>query len=242
MMNVALTPIEESFFFDVPEGFSQIKNFLIDKGIKTESDLKSLSADELKTFETLKEVSYFHGFLDMLEDASYKQSYLNQKWPLFKKIKEGEVLRLFTPVFLHGSILHILFNMLWIFVLMKQIEAKLGILKTGALALILAMISNTCQYLVSGPFFVGASGIIVGLAAFIWIRQKKAPWEGYIFSKTLIVFLMVYVLSLVILSMGIVVFNISNHKNLAFGIANTAHVAGGLCGLFLGLTKIFRRR
>lgn len=93
--------------------------------------------------------------------------------PLFQKLRQGQLHRLITPVFLHGSILHILFNMIWLFVLMKQIEMKIGAIKTLFLSIAIGIVSNVIQYIVTGPFFVGASGIIVGLAAFIWIRQKK---------------------------------------------------------------------
>ena len=42
--------------------------------------------------------------------------------PLFEKIRQGELWRLFTPCILHRDFLHILFNMIWVWILVKQIE------------------------------------------------------------------------------------------------------------------------
>jgi GlpG protein len=242
MMEFGLTSIEQELFFDIPQGFEELEEFAQNHNLKTLQDLNSLPDKEKAQFETLKNTAYFHGFLDMLEDHEYKQKFESGAFPLFHKIKQGQLYRLVTPALLHGSLLHILFNMIWLFILLKQVEIKIGIFRSLILVLICAIASNIAQYLVSGPFFVGASGIIIGLATFIWARQKKAPWEGYLLSKGLIFFLMIYVLALVALSIGVFVFNLSSSKNIAFGIANTAHVVGGACGYLLGSLSFFRRR
>lgn len=241
-LQAVLTPIEQSLFYDVPTGLETVGEFLIKHNIKKESDLKNLSPSEMQEWEKLRDISYFHGFLPLLEDSDYKNAYIEKKMPIFEKIKQGQLYRTFTPVLLHGSILHILFNMLWLFVLMKPIEFKIGVLRTVLLACIIAVISNTVQYLISGPFFVGASGIIVGFATFTWARIKKTPWEGYLLSKTVMFFLMIYVLSLVAVGLGVFIFNLSSHKDITFGIANSAHVSGGIAGYILGHFKLFRRK
>ena len=112
----------------------------------------------------------------------------------FEKIRQGEVWRLFTPCLLHFDFLHILFNMAWLWILGKQIEERIHWKKLGLLILIVGIVSNTAQYLVSGPSFLGFSGIVVGMAGFIWMRQRNAPWEGYPLSR--IVFCFFYSLSL----------------------------------------------
>lgn len=241
-LQAVLTPIEESLFYDVPSGLEDVGEFLVKHNIRKEADLKNLSPEEIQEWDNLKEVSYFHGFLPLLEDDDYKDAYFKKQMPVFEKIKQGQLYRLVTPVLLHGSVLHILFNMLWLYVLMKQIELKIGVFRTLLIVTITAILSNTAQYLMSGPFFVGVSGVIVGLATFTWSRIKKTPWEGYLLSKPIMFFLMIYVLALVLVGLGVFVFNLSSHKDITFGIANTAHVVGGLAGLILGRLKIFRRK
>jgi len=240
-IDLSYTPIEETFLFEIPAGFEKLFDFVTTKGIKEAKDLNKLSAEDKETFESLQKTAYFHGYLDAIDDQEYRQALETQKFPVFKEIKKGELWRLITPIFLHGSVLHILFNLIWIFTLMKQVEQKLGIFRTLGLSLIIAAFSNTVQYLISGPFFLGASGVVIGLACFIYAREKKAPWEGYTLSRMLIFFILAYVLLLVALSIGVFVFNLSRSQDFAFGIANTAHVVGGLVGYLLGYLNVFRR-
>jgi GlpG protein len=151
----------------------------------------------------------------------------------FGKIAQGEVWRLETPAFLHGGVLHILFNMLWLWILGKQVEEKIGAIRYLLMILLLGVLSNTAQYLMSGFSFVGFSGIICGLAGYIWIRQRTAPWEGYALQRGTLGFLMVFVLgiaALQCLTFGLQYFQVAN---IQLPVANTAHLVGALSGIIL---------
>ncbi|MEN9654175.1 MAG: hypothetical protein RL235_287 [Chlamydiota bacterium] len=153
--------------------------------------------------------------------------------PFMVKIRSGEIWRLATPILLHGELLHLLFNMLWLVVLGKQVEARIGALRTLALTLLIAVGSNTLQYLVSGPFFFGYSGVVMGLAGFIWMRQRLAPWEGYPMHRSTFLFLTIFVLGMLVLQCLSVVLLLTVGYNMPIYIANTAHIGGGLYGLLL---------
>ncbi|MCB1148667.1 MAG: rhomboid family intramembrane serine protease, partial [Chlamydiia bacterium] len=117
-----------------------------------------------------KVVAYLQGNAD---EATIRE-------PLFVKIREGEVWRLFTPALLHANIFHLFFNMLWLLVLGRQMEDRLGKGRYILFILLTGIFSNTCQYLMSGSNFLGISGVLAGMLAYIWVRQRKAPWEGYL--------------------------------------------------------------
>lgn len=162
--------------------------------------------------------------------------------PLFGKIREGQVWRLFTPCLLHKDLLHILFNMLWVWYLGRPIEQRIGPLRMILFTLIAGVGSNTCQYLMGGPLFIGYSGIVTALAGFIWMREKIAPWEGYPLNRSTILFLLFFILA--ILGLQIVSFCLQIFTSYTFApnIANTAHIAGAVIGALLARSHFFAQR
>ncbi len=97
--------------------------------------------------------------------------------------------------------LHILFNMAWLWLLGRQIEQRVGIFRYLILSLIVGSLPILLNILMSGPDFVGYSGIVIGMVGFIWMRQKKAPWEGYPLHPTIVRFIVIYVVVLLVLEM-----------------------------------------
>ena len=146
---------------------------------------------------------------------------------LLPEINRGELWRLVTPIFLHFSLLHIFFNMLWLRDLGSMIEGRQG---TGTLFLLvvcLAVCSNSVQYLVNGPMFGGMSGVVYGLEGYIWIRGKRDPASGLFLHPTTVVTSLIFFL---LCFTG------------AFGpIANGAHTGGLVVGMAWGYFSSFRR-
>ena len=159
--------------------------------------------------------------------------------PTFVAISQGEVWRLWTPVLLHGGFLHILFNVLWMLVLSNQVEERIGRFKFLIFVLLVGIISNVGQYLMTGPYFFGLSGIVCGLFGFIWMRQKVAPWEGYQLNKMTTTFILVFLLAMLALQVVQFVFEIMGRPLFNLMIANTAHFVAIGVGLILGRLKWF---
>lgn len=91
------------------------------------------------------------------------------------EIMAGQLWRLISPVFLHFSLLHLLFNMFWLFELGSALEYTLGRPRFGSLFLVTAAVSNSAQYLVGPHYFGGMSGVVYALAAFTWVKQAIDP-------------------------------------------------------------------
>lgn len=86
-----------------------------------------------------------------------------------------EYYRLVTAAFLHGSVIHILFNMYALFLLGFQLEAILGRARYIGLFLACAIGGNALSYLVNGldVFSVGASTAIFGFFAAYYVIARR---------------------------------------------------------------------
>ncbi|MFY7843292.1 MAG: rhomboid family intramembrane serine protease [Rhabdochlamydiaceae bacterium] len=157
--------------------------------------------------------------------------------PMFEKIKEGEIWRLFTPCLLHNDLLHLVFNMLWFLSMGPQIEKRLPKYQFLLFILITAVVSNLGQYLVSGPFFLGFSGVVTAFAAFIWIRQKAVDQENYFVSQSSLSFLLIFILIMSAASFLLLFSDYLNISQLDLPIANTAHLLGACTGFLFGKLK-----
>lgn len=95
------------------------------------------------------------------------------------KILRGQFWRLVTPIFLHFSVLHILFNLLWMRMLGGEIETRRGVARYLGLVLLIAVISNVGQYAATGsPLFGGMSGVVYGVLGYLWMKERYDPASG----------------------------------------------------------------
>lgn len=91
---------------------------------------------------------------------------------LFHEILKGQIWRLITPIFVHLSFMHVLFNLMWFKDLGYLVEYNFGRKFLLILVLISGLFSNVFQYLVSGPQFGGMSGVLYAMLGFIWVYKK----------------------------------------------------------------------
>lgn len=84
--------------------------------------------------------------------ANYRYGVLNGEW-----------WRLFTSIFMHASVLHILFNMYALKILGEQIESYLGKLKFFLVFIISGLVGSLSSLIFTNGVSVGASGAIFGL-------------------------------------------------------------------------------
>lgn len=137
--------------------------------------------------------------------------------PGLVEVIHGQVWRLITPVFLHFSIMHILFNMMALRVLGSAIEIEKGPKILALQVLVIGIMSNVAQYYVSGPHFGGMSGVLYGLFGYLWIRGKYDPNTQYVMDRQTITIMLVWLVLCLIGLLG--------------PIANTAHFTGLIAGV-----------
>lgn len=131
-------------------------------------------------------------------------------------IIQGQIWRLITPVLLHGSILHLGFNMYALFVLGPMLERNYGHGAFLGLYLVSGFAGNVMSFLFSSAPSLGSSTAIFGLlgAQAVLLYQNRALF-GPTAQRALINLITIAVINLVI--------------GMSPGIDNWGHI-GGLLG------------
>lgn len=239
---ISFTPLQQELLFDLPSSYRYIQEAVDTTSLQQVKEIKELPPDTQALLQKAETAPAWRGVYDYFLLGKKEGWKSANATPMFEKIKEGEVWRLFTPCLLHAGFLHILFNMIWVFILSRQIEARVNRWKICLFILVVAIVSNVAQYLMSGPDFVGFSGVICGMAGFIWMRQRLAPWEGYPLDRGTLLFLLFFVIAMFVLELITFSLQVFSVIQITPIIANTAHIVGGLTGIFLGRMRFFSRR
>jgi GlpG protein len=112
--------------------------------------------------------------------------------PGLREVMDGEIWRLITPIFIHFGLMHLVFNMMWLLDLGSMIEDRKGSLFLGVFVIIVAVVSNLAQYMVSHPLFGGMSGVVYGLLGYIWMKGKFDPGANLGLHKSTVTMMIVW--------------------------------------------------
>ena len=133
----------------------------------------------------------------------------------------AEPWRWFSPMLLHFSLTHLVFNLAWWLYLGRLLEQRFGAVLLVNITLTLALVSNAAQYFIVGPHFGGLSGVVYGLFGYFWLAGRLNPAQGTPISNGLAGFMLLW------LVLGF--FDV-----LWVSMANWAHLGGLLAGLAWG--------
>lgn len=130
----------------------------------------------------------------------------------------------FSPALVHLSVMHIVMNGFWWWVLGGEVERRDGHLRLLLLTLVLGVGAGFAQYLAVGPFFAGLSGVVYGLMGWVWARQtfKHSQYQlpGWLFP------FMIAAMVIIMLVDGVM---------MDFNIGHESHLAGAILGVILGV-------
>ena len=151
----------------------------------------------------------------------------------FAVINKGEFWRLFTALFLHYNLLHLVFNLFALYVLGPPLEKIIGSLRFGFCYLIAGLgstagvVALTLLRVVQPAELVGASGSVMGIVG-AWagfLLRHRHIWQA---RQRLLNILMIIVIQ--------IAFDISTPQ-----VSTSAHLCGLVSGFILGLAVIPRR-
>lgn len=143
-------------------------------------------------------------------------------------IADGEWWRLVTPMFLHGGIMHILFNMFCLFVFGPELEKITGKMRFFTLYMLSGIFANVATFFLQDPFYqhLGASGAIFGIfgayGALIYYTRNTMPQLRQVILPIIVV--------------SLVMTFIQPYINA------TAHITGLIVGFLIGLSYFNPKR
>ena len=209
VLNEKMDPIE---FFKLTEDMNQ-------KTIKNEKKLAKIFSQKKPTFTyALIAINIVMFILTTYYNTGLFDLLANNK----ELVKIGEYHRLFTCMFLHADIVHLVLNMYALYVLGPQVERYYGKLKFGLIYFISGILGSlfSAVFMSSNTFSIGASGAIFGLLGSIiyFTYYYRATVQGFLRSPAV---------SVVLINLG-----------LGFIIPNvdiSAHIGGLICGFLISM-------
>jgi GlpG protein len=134
----------------------------------------------------------------------------------------NDLYRWWSHALIHLSLLYLLMNGFWWWLLGRQVETLDGHITLIVITLILALTSGFAQYLAVGPYFAGLSGVTYGLMGWVWGRQTFKA-SHYDLPPWLFPFMMLSMLVMILID--------SAGADLRIG--HESHLAGAIIGVLL---------
>jgi GlpG protein len=148
-----------------------------------------------------------------------------------ESIWSGKYQGLITNVFEHGNILHILFNMMWLYPMGMALEATIGPLLMLVIMAAAGFVASGAELAFTGQTGIGFSGIVYALFGMMWAGKGRYPaWDAIATRDN-----WRYMIGWGVFCIVTTVFN-------WWPVANFAHFGGLLFGLSIGYAFFAPRR
>ena len=144
-------------------------------------------------------------------------------WGFTPYFWRGQVWRLFVNTLHHGSPLHLIFNLLWLFILGRVFERELGSWRTLGFVILAAGLSGVACEVTFESGAIGLSGLLYALFGYMFVRRKQAPAFGELLTPSIQQALWAWLF----ICIALTYFNL-------WPIANVGHFSGLAVGLGSG--------
>jgi len=147
------------------------------------------------------------------------------------QVWSGQLWRYFTTTFLHGNFFHLAFNLYWLWIFGRDLEAWLGHVRYAGLIVLLAVGGSAGELLLSAQTGIGLSGVGYGLFGILFsLRHDKEFAALLMSSQTVQLFVFWFFLCIVLTYTNIM------------PVANAAHGVGAVAGWLVGQALLQKRR
>jgi GlpG protein len=140
--------------------------------------------------------------------------------------------RLVSSTLLHVNVLHLAFNLFWLWSFGTVLEQALGSWRYLLLIVTFGVLASSAEHalLIGG---VGLSGVVYGLLGFLWTARSDPRFRPLVRPSTVHLFVLWFFVCVFLTVRGI------------WEVGNVAHGAGAVAGLMLGRLRLasgWRRR
>ncbi len=183
---------------------------------------------------------YFSDYAGTMTAISSSASPEQKMLASLSAIARGEVWRLVTPIFIHMTWVHLIFNVWGLMILGARLETRFVSVKLGLCILAIAIFSNIAEALIDSPYGGGLSGVLYGVFG-IAVAYSRSSGErsALVTREESIIYLVWFVMCIVISSdqwrdaMG---------DEASMRVGNVAHGAGLFFGLAIGYVLSWMNR
>lgn len=145
-------------------------------------------------------------------------------------IWSGGYWSLISSAFIHFTLLHVAFNVYWLWVLGSRLERAIGSMQFLAFYIASAFVSSSFQLALSDSTGVGASGVVYAIFGFMWItRHRYSHFNEVLDVRTIQIFLI-----------WLVVCVFASYLEV-WDVGNAAHISGLLFGGTVAGAFVVRR-
>ena len=188
VVNELFPKVKESVMNDKadPMEFFKLTDDMNQKTIKNEKKLEKIFSPKKPVCTNILIVLNILVYFYMLiydSDGTILYNLFNN----YLLVQNGEIYRLITCMFVHGNIMHLVFNMYALYILGPQVERYYGKTKFLLIYFISGILGSlfSCVFMSSNAYSIGASGAIFGLLGSItyFAYYYRATLQGFLRSQ-----------------------------------------------------------